>query len=129
MSRVEIRMAFDTLEYLKRGGRIGTAQAFFGSVLNINPILGIRDGITQGFTKVRSRSKAIDYLCDFIMSFSDIEEIAIEEAATPDEAEILAERISAKVNHQSIYRMKVSPVIGTHVGPHVLGVGVLPRLD
>jgi DegV family protein with EDD domain len=127
MSRVDIRMAFDTLEYLRRGGRIGTAQAFLGSVLKVNPILTIRDGYTEAVTRVRSRAKAIDYLREFVISFPHIEEMAIGDATTPDEAEMLVEQLSTKFPKERIYRTKVSPVVGTHVGPHVLGVGVLPR--
>ncbi len=127
MSRVDLRIAFDTLEYLKRGGRIGTAQAFPGSVLKVNPILTIKDGYTEAVTRVRSRVKAMDYLCDFAMSFSHIEEMAVEDAITSDEAEMLVEQLSTKFPKERIYRMKISPVVGTHVGPHVLGVGVLPR--
>jgi len=126
MRRVDFRIAFDTLEYLKRGGRIGKAQAFLGSVLKMNPILTIRDGVAEGVIRVRSRAKAMDYLYDFAMGFPHIEEMAVEHATTPDEAEKLAERLSAKLPREHIYRMKVSSVIGTHVGPHVLGVGVLP---
>jgi len=127
MNRVDFRMAFDTLEYLRRGGRIGTARAFLGSALKVNPILSIRDGITEGVTRVRTRAKAIDYLCDFVTSFPDVEDVAIEDAATPDEAKILAERLYSRFSKDRIYWMKISPVIGTHVGPHVLGVGVLPK--
>jgi DegV family protein with EDD domain len=126
MGRVDFRLAFDTLEYLRKGGRIGTAQAFLGSVLKVNPILTIRDGLTEGVTRVRCRAKAIDYLCNFVMSFPDVEEVAIEDATTPDEAKILAERLYSRFPRERIYWMKVGPVIGTHVGPHVLGVGVLP---
>jgi DegV family protein with EDD domain len=125
MKRVDFRMAFDTLEYLKRGGRIGTAQAFLGSALKINPILTIRDGLTEGIARVRCRAKAIDYLCDFVMGFPDIEELAIEDATTADEAAMMAERFHSRFPQERIYRMKVSPVIGTHVGPHVLGVAVM----
>jgi DegV family protein with EDD domain len=127
MRRVDMRIVFDTLEYLKRGGRIGTAQAFLGSMLKMNPILTIKDGSTEAVTRVRSRAKAMDYLCDFAMSFSHIEEMAIEDATTPDEVEILIERLNSVFPGERIYRMKVSPVIGTHVGPHVLGISVLPR--
>ena len=127
MGRVDFRLAFDTLEYLRKGGRIGTAQAFLGSALKVNPILSIRDGVTEGVTRVRSRAKAIDYLGDFVMSFPDVEEVAIEDATTPDEAKILAERLYSRFPRERIYWMKVGPVIGTHVGPHVIGVGVLPR--
>jgi DegV family protein with EDD domain len=127
MGRVDFRLAFDTLEYLRKGGRIGTAQAFLGSALKINPILTIKDGLTEGVARLRCRAKAIDYLGDFVMNFPDIEEVAIEDATTPDEAEILAERLYSRFPRERIYWMKVGPVIGTHVGPHVLGVGVLPK--
>ncbi|ADJ26532.1 degV family protein [Dehalogenimonas lykanthroporepellens BL-DC-9] len=125
MQRVDVRMAFDTLEYLKRGGRIGTAQAFLGSVLKVNPILTIKDGYTEAVTRTHSRAKAIDHLCDFAMSYSHIEEMAVEDATTPDEAELLVERLSEKFPRERIYRTKVSPVVGAHVGPHVLAVSVL----
>jgi len=126
MQRIDFRIAFDTLEYLRRGGRIGTAQAFLGSMLKMNPVLTIRNGVTEGVTRLRSRLKVIDYLCDFAASFPDIEELAIEDATTPDEVETLANRLGSLLPKESIYRLKVSPVIGTHVGPHVLGVAVLP---
>jgi len=125
IDRVDFRMAFDTLEYLKRGGRIGTAQAFLGSILRVNPILTMKDGYTEAVARMRSRAKAIDYLCNFAMSFSHIDEMAVEDATTPDEAEMLVERISSRFPKERIYRTKVSPVVGTHVGPHVLGVSVL----
>jgi len=125
MRRMDLRMAFDTLEYLKRGGRIGRAQAFLGSMLKVNPILGMRDGETVPFARECSRAKAIDYLYNFAMGFSHIEELAVEDATTPDEAEALVERLSPKFPKERIYRSKVSPVVGTHVGPHVLAVSVL----
>jgi DegV family protein with EDD domain len=127
MQRVDFRMAFDTLEYLRRGGRIGRAQAFLGSALKINPILTIKDGLTEGVARVRCRAKAIDHLFDFAVGFSDIEELAIEDGTTADEVATLIERLGSRFTTDRIYRMKVSPVIGTHVGPNVLGVGVLPR--
>lgn len=127
MQRIELRIAFDTLEYLKRGGRIGTAQAFLGSILKINPILTIKDGITEGVAKPRSRARALDYLYDFAMSFNQIEEIAIEDANTPDDVENLMNRLSVRLPRERIYKMKVSPVIGTHVGPRVVGIGILPK--
>ena len=125
MSRVQIRLAFDTLEYLKRGGRIGKARALLGSMLGINPILGIKDGEVFPFGRERSRAKAIDRLYKFVAGYSQIDELAVEDATTPDEADELAERLGAKFPKERIYRSKVSPVIGTNVGPHVIGVAVL----
>jgi DegV family protein with EDD domain len=123
--RAEVRMAFDTLEYLKKGGRIGKAQAFMGSMLKVHPILGVKDAEVHPFSRERCRAKAIDYLYNFATGFSHIEEMAVEDAATPDEADILVERLSAKFPKERIYRSKVGSVIGTHVGPHVLAVSVL----
>ena len=125
MKRVDIRAAFDTLEYLRRGGRIGAAQAFLGSMLKVNPIIMLKDGVVEPAGRTRSRAKAIDYLYNFAMSFSHIEEIAVEDAACPAEAEALVERLSAKFPKERIYRSKMTPVIGAHTGPGLLLVAIL----
>jgi DegV family protein with EDD domain len=125
ISRVDVRMAFDTLEYLKRGGRIGKATAFLGSLLKVHPVLTLKEGEVHPVSRERSRAKAIDHLYNFAMSFSHIDELAVEDATTPDEADRLAERLGSKFPRERIYRAKVSPVIGAHVGPHVVGVSVL----
>jgi len=123
--RVHIRMSFDTLEYLRRGGRIGKAQAFLGSLLKVNPIVGIKDGATFPIARSRNRTQAMDFLVNFVKGFSRIEALAIEDATTPDDLQALAERLKDVVPPERIYRSKVSPVVGTHVGPHVLAVAVL----
>jgi DegV family protein with EDD domain len=127
--RVDFLSTFDTLEYLKRGGRIGKAQAFLGSILKINPLITLRDGVVEPAGRTRSRAKAIDRLCEFAMSYSHIEEIAIEEATTPNDADRIAERLSAKFPKERIYRSKPSPVIGAHTGPGFLLVAVLGDKD
>jgi DegV family protein with EDD domain len=127
--RVDFLSTFDTLEYLKRGGRIGKAQAFLGSILKVNPLITLRDGVVEPAGRTRSRAKAIDRLCEFAMSYSHIEEIAIEEATTPNEAERIAERLNAKFPKERIYRSKPSPVIGAHTGPGFLLVAVLGDKD
>ncbi len=129
ISRVEIRFAFDTLEYLKRGGRINKAEAFLGSLLKINPILGLNDGQAYPIARKRSRSKAIDYLCNFVTNYSNIEEIAVEDATTPDDAQSIIDCLNDKFPKERIYHTKVSPVVGTHVGPHVLAVSVLGDIN
>jgi len=123
--RIHARMTFDTLEYLRKGGRIGKAQAFLGSLLKVNPILSIKDGDTFPVARPRNRAQARDFLVNFVKGFSHIEAIVIEDATTPDELEMLAERLKDMVPPERLYRSKVGPVIGTHVGPHVLGVSVL----
>jgi DegV family protein with EDD domain len=125
ISRIGVRIAFDTLEYLKRGGRIGKAKALMGSMLKINPILGIKDGEVFPFGQERSRTRAIDHLYNFVEGYSKIEELAIEDATTPVETDALVERLGNKFPKERIYRSKFSPVIGANVGPHVIGVAVL----
>ncbi|HUT68504.1 MAG TPA: DegV family protein [Dehalococcoidales bacterium] len=125
ISRVGLRIAFDTLEYLKRGGRIGKAQALMGSMLGINPILGIKDGEVFPFGRERSRAKAIDHLYDFVAGYSKIDELAAEDATTPDETSAFVKRLGAVFPEERIYLSKVSPVIGTNVGPRAIGVAVL----
>jgi len=125
MPRVHVRVCFDTLEYLRRGGRIGRAQAFLGSLLKVNPVLGIKDGNTFPIARPRNRAQAMDFLVAFVKGFTKIEALAIEDATTPDELEILAQRLKDIVPPERFYRSKISPVVGTHVGPHVLSVSVL----
>ena len=123
--RVDMHAAFDTLEYLKRGGRIGKAQAFLGSMLRVNPLITLKDGVVEPAGRTRSRAKAIERLYNFAMDYSRIEEMAIEDAAWPDDAELLVERLSPKFPKERIYRSKTTPVIGTHTGPGLLLVAVL----
>ena len=123
--RVDFLAAFDTLEYLRRGGRIGRAQALLGSMLRINPIITLRDGVVEPAGRTRSRAKAIDHLYNFAASYSHIEEMAVEDTACLDEAEALAERLGAIFPRERIYRSKMTPVIGTHTGPGLLLVAVL----
>ncbi|MBA7469121.1 Protein DegV [subsurface metagenome] len=123
--RVDMRAAFDTLEYLKRGGRIGKAQAFLGSMLNINPIITLKGGVVEPAGRTRSRAKAIERLYDFAVSYSHIEEMVVEDAACPDDAELLVERLDSKFPKERIYRSKTTPVIGTHTGPGLLLVAIL----
>jgi DegV family protein with EDD domain len=125
MQRVDIRAAFDTLDYLKRGGRIGAAQALLGSILKVNPIVTLRDGVVHPVGREHSRAKAIDHLYNFAMSFSHIEEMAVEDAACPDDAELLVEWLGSIFPKERVYRSKATPVISTHTGPGLLLVAVL----
>jgi len=125
MQRVDIRAAFNTLDYLRRGGRIGAAQALLGSILKVNPIVTLRDGVVHPVGREHSRAKAIDHLYNFAMSFSHIEEMAVEDAACPDDAELLVEWLGSIFPKERVYRSKATPVISTHTGPGLLLVAVL----
>lgn len=118
--RVYLCSAFDTLEYLKRGGRVGKAAAFMGSMLHVNPIIGMKDGIVVPFARERSRAKAIDYLVNSASRFSRIEEISVACVNAVDDAEMLIERLSPMFPKERVIRSRTSPVIGTHTGPNLL---------
>ncbi len=125
ISRVDFLSTFDTLDYLRRGGRIGAAQAFLGLMLRVNPLITLRGGVVRPAGKARSRTKAIERLYNFAMDYSYIEEMVVEDTACPDEAEMLTERLSARFPRERIYRSKMTPAVGTHTGPGLLLVGVL----
>jgi len=123
--RVDMCAAFDTLEYLERGGRIGKAQAFLGSLLKVNPIIGMKDGETYPLARERSRAKATDYLYNFATSFGEVEGLAVEYASDLDEANRLVQRFYSKYPNVPIYLSRTSPVIGTHTGPGLIMLSVL----
>jgi DegV family protein with EDD domain len=125
MHRVDMCAAFDTLEYLERGGRIGKAQALLGSLLKVNPIIGMKDGEVRPLARERSRAKTIDRLYDFITSFSNVEQLAVEYATDSNEANRLVRRLHSKYPQIPIYLSRTSPVIGTHTGPGLIVVSVL----
>jgi DegV family protein with EDD domain len=125
MHRVDMRAAFDTLEYLERGGRIGKVQAFLGSLLKVNPIIGLKDGEVYPVARERSRAKAIDYLYNFAANFGNVERLAVEYATDLDEANRLLQRLHSRYPQVPIYLTRTSPVIGTHTGPGLIVVSVL----
>jgi DegV family protein with EDD domain len=128
--RSEMRAAFSTLKYLARGGRIGKAQALLGSMLNVNPIIGLKDGEVFPFGRERSREKAIQYLYNFAGSYTHVEKMAMEYAGFPEDSEMLIEHLSSFFPRDQIYVSRAGPVIGTHTGPSLLVVAVLgDRVD
>ncbi len=124
-ARADMLCTFDTLEYLRRGGRIGAAAAFLGSLLKVNPLLTLRDGVVAPAGRTRSRAAAADRLYEFAAGFRRIEELAVEHTACPEEAEALLSRLSGLHPKGRIILSKMTPVIGTHTGPGLLLVGVL----
>jgi DegV family protein with EDD domain len=126
--RVDMRAAFDTLEYLERGGRIGKAQAFLGSLLKVNPVISMKDGEVHPYARERSRAKAIDHLYTFAASFGDVEGLAVEYATDLDEANNIVQRLHSRHPQVPIYLSHASPVIGTHTGPGLILVSVLGNL-
>jgi len=116
---------FGTLEYLHKGGRIGRAQAFAGSMLKLNPILAIRAGEILPIARVRTRPKAIERLCEILRTSGVPQEMSVMSTTEPEEAEALAQRLAPMFPPDQMYRARIGPSMGTYVGPGAVGVSVI----
>jgi DegV family protein with EDD domain len=116
----------DTLEYLAKGGRIGNAKAFLGTLLKIKPILVLQDGAIEPLEQVRSKRKAIAQMMNLVKEHVDGDgtqaKVAITHALVPEEAEEIKREIVNELGCSEPYLATVGPVIGTHTGPGVVGV-------
>jgi len=126
-----ILFAVKTLEFLHRGGRIGGAQAFLGTMLNLKPILEVRDGKIEAAGKVRTMNKAVDKVIEIMKSKVGEQtpiRIAIQHANALEEAKVLLEKVNQSFPNGDIIEAviaDVSPVIGTHTGPGVVGIAYM----
>lgn len=124
ISNTHVWALFDTLKYLALGGRIGKAKALLGAVLNIKPVLVVKDGEMAPAGQVRTRAKGIDVLCNFVNKVIDIQDLAVVYSTTPDEAQILADRIGAMFDKDRIRLARLGPTLGVHAGPGALIVAL-----
>jgi DegV family protein with EDD domain len=122
--RIHTWALFDTLKYLARGGRIGKAKAFMGSVLNIKPLLAVKDGEMVPAVQARSREKGIELLYKFAAERENIEDMAVMYSTTADEAEALADRLGAIFNRKAIKIARLGSTLGTHTGPGALALSL-----
>jgi DegV family protein with EDD domain len=128
-ARAELRMwfAIDTLEFLRRGGRIGGAQAWLGSTLKIKPILTVEAQITP-VERVRTSKRAFERMVDLLRARAaeGADGWMVQHIQAPTEAEELVRRGKEIFGHDPITFSEIGPVIGAHVGPGLLGVGGIP---
>jgi len=128
-AKAELLFVVDTLEYLRRGGRIGTARRYLASILSIKPILQLKDGIICPLSQARTKKKAIALLLDLIkdrLGGKGMGETAVVDIDCADEGDALADIVKARFAPSSVLRAEVSPVVGTHVGPGGLGIAFYP---
>lgn len=118
--RTRIFATLDTLENLKKGGRIGGAQAFLGSMLAIKPVIEVRGGVVEQESRQRTRSRALAYLVEKVRSFGAVENLSIVHGAAPDVEEFRT--MLQAVYPGAIVVANLGPVIGTHSGPRAMGV-------
>lgn len=123
--RSGVFFAVDTLEFLHRGGRIGGAQRFIGSALNLKPILAVQNGKVEGVERIRTKSKAHDRVLELVTEQtkgkSNIRLATIHANAVED-AKMLLERASSVLGPVETILTEVSPVVGTHAGPGTVGL-------
>src|SRR5579859_3432298 len=128
-ARAGLRMwfAIDTLEFLRRGGRIGGAQAWLGGALKIKPILTVESEITP-VERVRTSRRAFERMVDLLRERSEdgADAYMVQHIQAPTEAAELADRATQIIGAEPLVTSEIGPVIGTHVGPGLLGVGGVP---
>ena len=117
--RTRIFGAFDTLENLRMGGRIGGARAFLGTLVSIKPIVLIRDGEVHEADKVRTRRKSLAWIRDRVFAMEGIEDLTICEGMAPDVDEFVAMFAD---RYDNLPVIRIGATIGTHGGPRVMGV-------
>jgi DegV family protein with EDD domain len=119
-NRTKLYGTLDTLEYLKKGGRVGNARALLGSMLAIKPVVEVRDGEVEEAGKVRTRSKALRLLVDRVKE-APFENLAVLDGNAPDRDDLL-DMLEPLSPRDEIVVGQIGPVIGTHAGPRVIGV-------
>jgi len=119
-NRSKLYGALDTLEFLKKGGRVGNARALLGTMLAIKPVLEVRDGVVEEAGKVRTRSKALRLLVDRVKQ-GPFENLSVLHGNAPDVDELL-DLLAPLAARDQIVVGQIGPVIGTHAGPRVIGV-------
>ena len=118
--RTRLFATLDTLEHLKKGGRVGNARALLGTMLSIKPLIEVRDGVVEEAGKVRTRSKALKLLASKAAE-GKIEHLSVLHGNAPDVDELLV-LLEPVFPRDDIITGVVGPVIGTHAGPRVIGV-------
>jgi DegV family protein with EDD domain len=122
--RAQVRLygAIDTLEFLRRGGRIGGAQALLGTMLKVKPVISLDDGIVEPVTRVRTRTKALEHIADLVAADKDrIQRLVVVSGDAPDTDRFLA-MLEPHVTISSEDVWEFGPIIGAHAGPGVMGV-------
>jgi DegV family protein with EDD domain len=114
----------DTLKYLALGGRIGKVQALLGSVLNVKPMLTLKDGVLSPAGRVRSRAKGIDILFNFVKNTAGIQDLAVVYNTEREEAQAFVKRLGAFFPEEKIRLAQLGPALGVHTGPGIIFIAL-----
>lgn len=118
--RMNVNVTVDSLEYLKRGGRLSNIQAMVGTLLNIKPIIGLIDGRLIATDKVRGKRKALELIISKIPTYA--KRINIEHVENLEDAEKIKIMIEEKFEGVEVSINEIGPVIGSHLGPKSIGI-------
>jgi len=124
IEQIHIWAFFDTLKYVFRGGRLGKATSLLGGLLNVKPVLMMRDGVLHPAGFVRTRTKGMDRLLENVQKYRNISDVGIVHSTTPTEAQTLRAKLSALVDKNRIYVSRLGPALGVHGGPGTLILGI-----
>lgn len=124
-ARVHLLAVLDTLEYLRRGGRIGGAQALFGTLLSMKPLIEVRDAKVLPVDRVRTRSKAQERIGQMVAALGPLEAVAIAESDDAVGAQI--EQVARSFWNGPIEHFTLGPVVGTHAGPGASAIVAITR--
>ncbi len=127
--RTHIFVTLDTLEYLRRGGRMSRGQEWIGTLLKVKPILSIQHGEVLPVGRVRTRQRAIEDVIARCADLRPVEHLFVLHSTTPEEANYARDRLAALESEAPITIGRVTPVVGVHGGPGILGVGVVTAPD
>jgi DegV family protein with EDD domain len=124
-ARVEVYATLDTLENLRRGGRIGAAHALLGSLLSIKPVIEVRDGVVEPESRQRTRRASLQYLAGKVRDAGAIEQLGVIHALAPD-LDAFLELLAGSFPPERTVVGLMGPVIGTHTGRGTVGVCFVP---
>lgn len=127
--RTQLFFTLDTLEYLRRGGRMSRGQEFLGTLLRVKPIISVQGGELVPVSRVRTRQRAVEDLIGRCADLRPVEHLFVAHSTTPDEAGFVRDRLAALDANAAVTVGRITPVVGVHTGPGTLGVGVVTAPD
>jgi len=116
--------ALDTLEYLQKGGRIGKASAFLGSILHVKPILKLQDGEAHPVERPRNRERAMRRLVELASELAPVRRLAVIYSTDPDRMATLKQDLTELLPADQIIEARFGSTLGTYIGPDALGVAI-----
>jgi DegV family protein with EDD domain len=124
-SRLRVFAVLETLEFLQRGGRIGRARALAGTLLNVKPILRVHDGEVEPVERVRTMNGALRRVVELVLGLGPVERVGVIDGDSAANAAQVEQQLRGHFPDLTIERGELGPVVGTHAGPGIVGVGLL----